>query len=177
MKPISLSSPNSLIQTESDDSQLSLFEELELKELLAKRFAIIHTEVPHSSIHFHVTNRKPPLGGPSLAMEKRMTPRSPLDQGDRDLLEFMLDNNYSYRSMARRFNCCSDTLKRLLVRENLAEFDGAKYALSPSQTNVDNWVRPCMSCKNADPRPRWQYVCSACKSHEASGVPDEFLIN
>ena len=35
--------------------------------------------------------------------------------------------DYTYSDMAQRIGCCVDTLKRILVREGLQEFDGAKY--------------------------------------------------
>lgn len=176
IKPISRNSSTDPMPTDSAARQLSLFGELEL--LGANRCAIIHTSDTHSSIPFCVTNdtQEAPLGGgfscDNPEGKKKMPPRSPLSQGDRDLLEFMLDNNYSYRSMARRFNCCSDTIKRILMREELATFEGAKYQ---QQRQVETWQRPCMKCKSTAPRPKWQYVCTDCKSPENSGVPDEFM--
>jgi len=175
IKPISRVSTTDPMQTDNAVRQLSLFEDLEL--LGAKRCAIIHTSTTHSSIPFCVTNdtQDSPLVGAVSCNNpegKPMPPRSPLSRGDRDLLEFMLDNNYSYRSMARRFNCCSDTIKRILMREELAVFEGAKYS---QQRQVETWKRPCLKCKAETPRPKWQYVCNDCKSPENSGVPDEFM--
>lgn len=106
-----------------------------------------------------------------------MTTRSPLPQSKVDRLRYMLNNDYSYRAMAKEFDCCTDTLKRILVREGLAEFDGAKYAISPlHKSHAEMWRRPCMRCKDDTPRPKWQYFCDACKSRQdTSGVPDSFL--
>tara|TARA_B100000780_G_scaffold75850_1_gene51081 strand:- start:565 stop:888 length:324 start_codon:yes stop_codon:yes gene_type:complete len=107
-----------------------------------------------------------------------MTIRNQLTEGQRDLLEWMLHNDYSYRAMARRFDVSSDTLKRILIREELAEFEGAKYAIVSQEVDtLDNWERPCIKCKSDEPRPRWQYVCINCKSPESTGLPDEWLLD
>ena len=55
-----------------------------------------------------------------------------LSENERTRLQYMLDNHYTYRAMANYVGCCTDTLKRILVREDMADFEGAKYALSPS---------------------------------------------
>ena len=33
----------------------------------------------------------------------------------------------SHKELASKFNCCVDIIKRILVRHNLQDFDGAKY--------------------------------------------------
>ena len=106
-----------------------------------------------------------------------MTQRSQLSEDQIARLQYMLNNDYSYRAMAKEFGCCTDTLKRILVREGLAEFDGAKYAISPlHKSEAQMWERPCMRCKDATPRPKWQYICDKCTSRlDTSGVPDSFL--
>ena len=106
-----------------------------------------------------------------------MTKRGVLPKKQIERLRYMLDNQYSYRAMAKDFGCCTDTLKRILVREGLAEFDGAKYAISPTHKSEQKiWERPCMRCKDASPRPKWQYICDTCKSRvDTSGVPDMYL--
>jgi len=103
--------------------------------------------------------------------------RTPLTEEQVGRLRYMLDNDYSYRAMAKAFGVCTDTLKRMLVREGLAEFDGAKYAVSPaSKYEVTMWKRPCLRCKDATERPKWQYVCDKCKSNvDVSGLPDSFI--
>lgn len=68
----------------------------------------------------------------------------------------------SYNSMARRIGVCSDTLKRILVREGLQEFDGAKYQCS-RDTNVKMWTRPCNSCGSTELRPKNYYFCTPCR--------------
>lgn len=106
-----------------------------------------------------------------------MTSRTSLTKEQVSRLRYMLNNDYSYRAMAKAFNVCTDTLKRMLVREGLAEFDGAKYAISPyHKTEQRQWERPCLRCKDAKPRPQWQYICDKCKSSvDVNGLPDTFI--
>jgi IS30 family transposase len=88
-----------------------------------------------------------------------------LSLAERDYLEQALTNGYSYSEMASRICVCTDTLKRILQREGLAQFDGAKYAISPSHSDVvEMWSRPCMKCGDKEPRRKWQYIC--CRCHE-----------
>lgn len=68
----------------------------------------------------------------------------------------------SYLDMARRYNVCVDTLKRILMRHDIAFFPAAKYATSQtSQTST--WKRPCMDCRDDTPRPRGWYYCRPCR--------------
>ncbi len=68
----------------------------------------------------------------------------------------------TYSDMAKRLNCCVDTLKRILVREGLQEFDGAKYQLRRDFKEM-TWERPCMSCGKAEERPRNWFFCRSCR--------------
>ena len=106
-----------------------------------------------------------------------MNARVPLTKDQVGRLRYMLDNDYSYRAMAKDFDVCTDTLKRMLVREGLAEFNGAKYAMNPYLKSEDQvWDRPCLRCKDKTPRPKWQYICERCKSSvDVSGLPDSFI--
>ena len=70
--------------------------------------------------------------------------------------------HHSYLAMAKRIGCCVDTLKRILVREGLQEFDGAKYQVKRAH-DQDMWDRPCIVCKDTTPRPRNQYMCGKCR--------------
>jgi IS30 family transposase len=104
------------------------------------------------------------------------THRKSLTNGQKKRLRYMLDNQYTYRAMADYMNVCTDTLKRILVREGMAEFDGAKYAVSPQKSLQKMWNRPCMKCKDDSARPKWQYICDRCKSTtDSSGLPDMWL--
>jgi len=92
-----------------------------------------------------------------------------LSTEERDYLEQALDYDYSYAEMAAHIGVCTDTLKRILQREGLAEFDGAKYAISPSHSNmVEMWSRPCMKCGDTEPRRKWQYICCRCTDLQES---------
>ena len=75
-----------------------------------------------------------------------------------------LEKKKPYTEMARHLGICVDTVKRILYREGLAEFEGAKYGIAlSSDRNMKMWERPCMRCKSTKPRPKWQYVCNKCK--------------
>ena len=92
--------------------------------------------------------------------------------------ENYIDMSGRVLSKEERTRCCTDTLKRILVREDMADFEGAKYALSPShRTQTKMWKRPCIRCKSEVERPKWQYICDKCKhlTSHAEGLPDEFL--
>jgi hypothetical protein len=91
-----------------------------------------------------------------------------LTQDEREYLRLAVEQSHSYVSMALHMSVCVDTLKRILQREGLAEFEGAKYVVSLSRTNKpETWRRPCMSCKDDKPRPKWQYLCAKCRNGEA----------
>jgi rRNA maturation endonuclease Nob1 len=68
----------------------------------------------------------------------------------------------SYNQMADDIGCCTDTLKRILVRLGLQEFDGAKYQLR-READLKTWTRPCMGCGSEKKRPKNHYFCKACR--------------
>lgn len=70
--------------------------------------------------------------------------------------------HFSYSTLAKRFGCHTDTLKRILVREGLQDFTGAKYAL-PANSHTLMWNRPCMACGDDKPRPKGLYFCDSCR--------------
>lgn len=77
-----------------------------------------------------------------------------------------LDENHdqvSYETMAEHIGCCVDTIKRILVRRGLQEFEGAKYVL-PRGHDEEKWSRPCVCCKNTTPRPKGYYMCLPCRA-------------
>ena len=76
----------------------------------------------------------------------------------------------SYGAMAKRIGCCVDTLKRILVREGLQEFDGAKYQVK-RKNNVSFWQRPCLDCGSEEDRPRMWFYCTPCR--KMRGYSDE----
>ena len=69
-------------------------------------------------------------------------------------------HDHSYSHMAKRIGCCVDTLKRVLVREGLQDFDGAKYQV---RTKEKKWSRPCVSCGSRQKRPKHHYFCKPCR--------------
>jgi hypothetical protein len=71
--------------------------------------------------------------------------------------------DHSYTELAQHFNCCVDTLKRILMREGIEYFDGAKYQVK-RHAKVKNWNRPCMSCGDSKDRPHGWYFCRPCRS-------------
>lgn len=71
---------------------------------------------------------------------------------------------------AERMHVCVDTLKRLLVKEGLRDFPGAKYTVA-RQREVVTWERPCISCRSTEKRPKGWYFCRPCRS--ARGYDDE----
>jgi hypothetical protein len=76
----------------------------------------------------------------------------------------------SHKEMSAHLGCCVDTVKRLLSRYEIERFDGAKYAFPP-ETKM--WIRPCLSCKNDDPRPKNLYFCNTCRPNYG-GLPDQW---
>ena len=68
----------------------------------------------------------------------------------------------TYPDMAQRIGCCVDTIKRILVREGLQEFDGAKYQVK-RHNHVRQWTRPCLDCQSTELRPRMWFYCTPCR--------------
>lgn len=73
-----------------------------------------------------------------------------------------------FSTLAKEIGCCVDTLKRILMREGLAEFDGAKYAVRRDHAEA-KWTRPCIGCKCSRPRPKQHYFCKKCRSRAGYG--------
>lgn len=95
-----------------------------------------------------------------------MPRRAPLTEEEVDYLRRNAHRPCS--ELATRIGCCTDTLKRHLVRHGIREFPGAKYARRPDPVF---WKRPCMSCGCTKPRPKGQYRCTSC--HEATAAISE----
>lgn len=62
-------------------------------------------------------------------------------------------------AQAERIGVCVDTLKRILVREGIRHFEGAKFV---APLKVNHWTRPCLLCRKAVKRPKWQFICDKC---------------
>ncbi len=87
----------------------------------------------------------------------------------KDVLDYLtkaVETKKPYTEMAQHLGFCVDTVKRILHREGLVEFEGAKYVIAlSSEKHTKTWNRPCMRCKCTKPRPKWQYFCNKCKEH------------
>lgn len=91
-----------------------------------------------------------------------MPRRVPITEAQGEWLEENHDK-VSYETMAEYVGCCVDTLKRILVRRGLQEFDGAKYQL-PREHDKQTWTRPCICCSDTRPRPKGYYMCLTCRA-------------
>lgn len=100
-----------------------------------------------------------------------MPKRVPLSHDD---IEWLRENHesMSFTAMAQRLGCCTDSLKRILVRQGLRDFDGAKYQLNRNATQ-SYWTRPCISCGDPERRPRNWYFCRDCRRKNDIGTDDE----
>jgi hypothetical protein len=74
-------------------------------------------------------------------------------------------SNFTNAHLARQLGCCVDTLKRIMMKMELAYFPGAKYHYR-SKPKV--WSRPCMICGCTKSRPINQYRCTPCHEREAA---------
>ena len=62
--------------------------------------------------------------------------------------------------ISKHLGVCEDTAKRVLARNGLRTFDGAKYAIPP-QSKL--WTRPCIRCRSTIPRPKNLFFCNPCR--------------
>lgn len=74
-------------------------------------------------------------------------------------------NNFTHQQLAERIGCCVDTMKRILMREGLQYFEGAKY-VTVKENTLKMWTRPCMRCGCEKLRPKNKYICSTCWNRE-----------
>lgn len=72
---------------------------------------------------------------------------------------------------ADRLGVCIDTLKRLLVKEGLRDFPGAKYQVALVHT-VQTWDRACLGCRKRELRPKGWFFCRPCRA-KLGYEPDE----
>ena len=94
-------------------------------------------------------------------------------------MQWLRDNhkNYRYPELADKIGVCTDTLKRILVREGLQDFAGAKYQVSRASKANQKWARPCMRCKwGGAPPPRERHKGKRDKGkgkRQRGGRPEE----
>lgn len=77
----------------------------------------------------------------------------------------------TYAEMARKLHVNVDTLKRILVREGLREFDGAKYQLA-RDNDVPQWERACIKCGATTRRPKGWYFCKSCRHKQGWDIDE-----
>jgi len=89
-------------------------------------------------------------------------------------LDDAVQRGLPYSKMATVIGCCTDTLKRILHRHGIVEFEGAKYQSRTIDKPVQ-WTRPCMRCGDDTPRPKWQYFCDRCteQNDRIDGATDD----
>ena len=92
-----------------------------------------------------------------------MPKRVPVSPQDLDWLRQNAEK-LPVKDIAKRFDCCIDTAKRILHRNDIIHFDGAKYEKRRDH-DLKMWSRPCMGCKSTDPRPKNQYFCDTCREN------------
>lgn len=81
-------------------------------------------------------------------------------------INWLTDNHqtFSLRSLASKYDCCVDTIKRILMRYDLQYFEGAKYQFKIQEKT---WSRACISCGCKKSRPKFQYKCGRCTSRDS----------
>jgi hypothetical protein len=89
-----------------------------------------------------------------------------------DWLRSQIASRKTYTEMAQTLGICTDTLKRLLHKHNIVSFDGAKYQVK-RDADTSTWTRPCSSCKDTTPRPKWRYYCRPCALRMGLGNWDD----
>lgn len=94
-----------------------------------------------------------------------MPRRSP----SREQVQWLIENHKTSTLVecSKHLGFCPDTLRRVLVREGVASYPGAKYTVSRKRL-ARHWNRPCMRCKCTKTRERNQYLCVKC-THLTSG--------
>lgn len=99
---------------------------------------------------------------PSAQMgEHVMGKPTPVTEEQLEWLREAVANGITRREMAAYMQVCEDTVRRILHKNMILEFDGAKFHNLPP---IIQWCRPCMYCKCTKERPKNQYICDCCKS-------------
>jgi hypothetical protein len=69
---------------------------------------------------------------------------------------------FTVEALSQALGCHPDTTKRILMREGLRWFSGAKYTVARVHTEKADWRRPCIVCGCKKSRSKWQYRCDKC---------------
>lgn len=64
--------------------------------------------------------------------------------------------------LAAHIGVCPDTVRRILVRHNIASFASEKYLVALPKLAPSKWRRPCIICGDTKSRPKWHYRCKRC---------------
>jgi hypothetical protein len=72
-------------------------------------------------------------------------------------------NHHSFVEMAKRLRCDVVTVKRILVKLGLRDFENPKFY---ARRRLEEWSRPCLRCRDDTPRPKNQYVCDRCHDRD-----------
>ena len=99
-----------------------------------------------------------------------MTRKKEPTEAQLEWLEQAVERGVTFKVMAAEIEVCVDTLKRILHRHGIMEFDGAQYQIRPDYIM---WERPCMGCGDKTPRPKNLFFCHGCRPSDG-GVPDEW---
>ncbi len=90
-----------------------------------------------------------------------MPKRVPVTEQDLNWLRQNI-HELTIKDVANKFDCCIDTAKRILHRNDIMHFDGAKYE-KRREHDLKMWSRPCMGCKSTKERPKNLYYCDSCR--------------
>lgn len=97
--------------------------------------------------------------------------RRPISADQIEWLRHQNNIGMSYKDMASHVGVCTDTLKRILHRNRIVLFDGAKYQ-DNRDVDLKLWSRPCSSCGDTTPRPKWKFFCRPC-AEKRGFTPDD----
>jgi len=91
-----------------------------------------------------------------------MPRRANISEGQLQFLRVASAMKIPYSTMAREIGVCTDTCKRVLHKNRIVQFTGAKY-IAAELPEIQMWSRPCSCCGDKTPRPKWQFYCQSCK--------------
>lgn len=92
-------------------------------------------------------------------MGARPMPRRRPTQAQIDIIVARFTSHRGITAIAREVGLHPDTVRRILARQGVCTFEGAKY--EPT-IRTKTWHRPCLVCRSTAERPKWQFLCSRC---------------
>jgi hypothetical protein len=140
-------------------------------EKLKNRVARFDLEVKHLSSFIWLQIESPVLVSPctKLLLEIHDMPKKIIIP--HAFMHWLREHHseHTHKQLADRAGCCVDTMKRLLHREGLQTFEGAKY-VAINENPQKMWDRACIRCKCTKPRPKNQFICTPCWGREYEDV-------